>query len=394
MLCNNCNAENRVDSKFCRSCGLKLDQPSTKLTITLPTISGLLDIVHRQNKKVILVSALVIAIGAGTAFAAPKINDFIKVNSFVNDALRLESVGDYQAASAALALTDNRWSFGSKRQEIEKLKENESKYAQFKVTFESALGKEKKNRHVEARELLQSIGTEYPEYDKVREKLNIIQATIEGNLEESARLRGIEAQRANAAAAEAQRKTQEEVAARTRAEAEKAASDAQARAAAQSARDAESQRQQADARAREAEYQRQLEEQKRIKAQTAAFLDEIVNIINRADNGVSYYNNAMSYYSAGSELTALAVFGQAVAVFDSTHSDALSMRSSYINLTGEYRSAVDNLINGTRNYKNSADAMISHIGSGSYGDSGANSYSSFAYSYIQSVYSFLRSQGR
>ena len=127
MNCSNCNKENNPDSKFCRFCGSKLNSTKVSFSIKLPDFSGLIAVIRKQNKKAIIIAALVIIVGAGTAFAAPKINDYIKVNGLVSEALKLESAGDYQAALASLVLTKDKWTLESKRQEVEDLKKSQAK---------------------------------------------------------------------------------------------------------------------------------------------------------------------------------------------------------------------------------------------------------------------------
>ena len=388
MNCNNCNKENHPDSKFCRFCGSKLNSTKVSFSIKLPDFSGLIAVIRKQNKKAIIIAALVIIVGAGTAFAAPKINDYIKVNGLVSEALKLESAGDYQAALASLVLTKDKWTLESKRQEVEKLKESQTKYAQFKEAFESASEKEGAGKLAEARELLQSIDTNYPEYEKVKEKLNNIQEAIEGNLKEQARLKELEAQRQAAAAAEARRQAQAERAAKVRAEAEKAASEAQARAAAESARQAEIQRQQAEVR-------RQQEEQQKLEERRISFLNQLSSIYSATNrDGISYYNNAMSYYNSGSELAALAGFGQAQAIFVNAYNNALSLKNSFSGgLPSTYLAAVNNMMYATDYYDKAVDSINNHIASGAYGTSNANYYSNNGDTYMSNVRSFLTSQG-
>lgn len=391
MVCNNCNKENRTDGKFCRFCGSKLGKTKTSITIKLPDLSGLIGVIRKQNKRAIIIAVLVVVVGAGTAFAAPKINDFIKVSGFVNEALQLESAGDYQSALATLALADNRWTLGSRRQEIEKLKESQSKYAQFKASFESALEKEGKGELVEAREFLQSIGTEYPKYDKVREKLSTIQVAIEGDLKEKARLKEVEAQRANAAAAEARRRTQEESAARTRAEAEKAASDAQSRAAAQSARDAEVRKQQAEAQTREAELQRQQEAARRAEEVKKSFRNQLVSGYNSFNSGVSYYGSAIQYSNSGSSLLALSQANSARAVLNTARDSVSDLNSRFTGLSSDYYTAASNMVTAI-DYLNSAiDLLVQSEGTSLDYSSSINSNKNLAVTYAVRVKSFLDS---
>ncbi|MDO8661076.1 MAG: hypothetical protein Q7K43_04250 [Candidatus Woesearchaeota archaeon] len=389
MNCQKCNNTNKADSKFCRSCGTKLSRPNTKLTITLPSfslpnLSGLLSVVRRQNKKVILVSALVILLGAGTAFAAPKVNDFIKINGFIKEALRQESAGEYQGALDTLALTDNRWTTESKRQEVVKLKESQSKYIQFKTFFDSSLEKEKQGKLVEAREQLQSIGTEYPQYESVREKLNALQVSIEGNLQEKARLKEVEAQKANAAAAASRQQAAVDSAARTRAEAEKAASDAQSRAAAQSARDAEVRKQQAEAQAQQEAAQRAEEVRK-------SFKNQLITGYSSYGSGVSYYGSAISYSNSGSSLLALSQANSARAVLNTARNSVSDLNSRFTGLPSDYYTAASNMVTAI-DYLNSAiDLLVQSEGTSLDYSSSINSNKNLAAIYAARVKSFLDS---
>ena len=389
MNCQKCNNTNKTDSKFCSSCGTKLSRPNTKLTITLPSfslpnLSGLLSVIRRQNKKVILVSALVILLGAGTAFATPKVNDFIKINGFIKEALRQESAGEYQAALDTLALTDNRWTTESKRQEVVKLKESQSKYIQFKTYFDSSLEKEKQGKFVEAREQLQSIGTEYPQYESVREKLNTLQVSIEGNLQEKARLKEVEAQKANATAAASRQQAAEDSAARARAEAEKAASDAQSRAAAQFARDAEVRKQQAEAQAQQEAAQRAEEVRK-------SFKNQLITGASSYSSGVSYYGSAISYSNSGSSLLALSQANSARAVLNTARNSVSDLNSRFTGLPSDYYTAASNMVTAI-DYLNSAiDLLVQSEGTSLDYSSSINSNNNLATIYAARVKSFLDS---
>lgn len=394
--CSSCGKEGGPDSKFCRSCGTKLSRPNTKLTITLPgfhlpNLDGLLSIIRRQNKKVVLISTLVILLGASTAFAAPKVNDFVKVNGFIKEALRQESTGEYQGALDTLALTDNRWTTESKRQEVVKLKESQSKYIQFKVSFDAALEKEKKGKLVEARTQLQSIGTEYPQYEDVREKLNILQASIEGDLKETARLKEIEAQRANSAAAESRQQAAADSVARTRAEAEKAASDAQSRAAAQSARDAEISRQQAEAQARAAEVSRQQEAARRAEEVRKSFYNQLVSGYNSYISGTSYYESAISYSNSSESLLALSQANSARAVLNAARNSVSSLNSRFTGLSSDYYAAASNMISAIDYLNNAIDLLVQSEGTSLDYSSSVNSNANLATSYASRVKSFINS---
>jgi len=378
MICNNCNKENRTDGRFCRFCGSKLSQNKVSFSIKLPDFSGLVSVIRKQNKKAAIIALLVVIGGAGTAFAAPKINDYIKVNGLISEALELESAGDYQAALASLVVAQDKWTLESKRQEIEDLKEAQAKYAQYKQDFEVALEMEESGKLADARELLQSIEADYPEYKNVKEKISELQEAIENDLREQARAQELEAQRQAAAAAEARRQAKAEAAAKARAEAEKASSEAQAAAAAAAARQAEAQKQQA-----EAEQERQVR---------ISFLNQLSSLYGTYNgDGIDYYNSGMSYYNSGSELTALTVFGQARAVFQNTYSQAASLNSNFSNMPSSYTQAATNMKNAAYYALEATDEVISVIGT--YNSSNANYYGDLAESYGSKVRSFLTSQG-
>lgn len=394
--CSSCGKKGGPDSKFCRSCGTKLSRPNTKLTVTLPSfhlpkLGRLLSVIRSQNKKVVLISTFVILLGAGTAFAAPKVRDFVKVNGFIKEALRQESAGEYQGALDTLASADNRWTTESKRQKVVKLKESQSKYIQFKVSFDAALEKEKKGKLVEARTQLQSIGTEYPQYEDVRGKLNILQASIEGDLKETARLKEIEAQRANSAATESRQQAAADSAARLRAEAEKAASDAQSRAAAQSARDAEVNRQQAEAQARAAEVSRQEEAARRAEEVRKSFYNQLVSGYNSYISGTSYYGSAISYSNSSESLLALSQANSARAVLNAARNGVSGLNSRFTGLSADYYAAASNMTSAI-DYLNSAiDLLIQSEGTSLDYSSSINSKKNLAATYASRVSSFIDS---
>ena len=381
MICNSCNKENRAGGKFCRFCGSKLGQTKNSITIKLPDFKGLfnklVEILHKQNKKAVVIATLVVAIGAGTVFAAPKINDYIKVNKSVSESVRLGSTGDYNAALAALALTESRWTFDSIRQEIEELKESQSKYAQFKESSEIALEKEESGKFAEARELLQLIDSDYPEYEKIRERLNKVQEGIENNLKEQARVKELEAQRQSAAAAAARQQAATESAARTKAEAEKAASDAQSRAAAQSARDAEVRRQQ-EAAQREEEVRK-------------SFINQLVSGYNSYNQGKSYYNSAVSYSNNGDSLLALSQSNAARAVLNTARDSVSDLNSRFTGLPSDYYTAANNMVNAIDYLSKAIDLLVRSEGTSLDYTSSINSNKDYAGMYANRVKQFLDS---
>lgn len=382
MLCNGCKGENRPDSKFCRFCGLQFsvqnqenqrkDQKIINISLS-GIVSNLCKLRISLNKKAAFIISIIL-LGAGVAtFAAPKVKNYLDVNKFINEARKFEIDGDYQRALATLSLTSGKWTLGSKRQEVDSAR-----------AFISALEKEKGGMLIEAREILRGIDSKFSRYEEVKEKLNEIQLAIESNLEEKARQKEEEAKRASASAAEAKRRAQTEADARARAEADQAASAARMRAEA----DARSRAEQAT---REAEYQRQQEEAERIRQVRISFVNQLVSIYNSYNNnGTSYYNSAMSSYNAGNNLAALAVFGQARAVYQGALENSTNLISNFTGMPSDYNQATLSMKTAAYYMVQATDSIMNAIAEDSPLISMANYYAGLADTHDSMVSSFLK----
>lgn len=113
MSCTNCGKTNRLDSRFCRFCGASFDMAASSpatFSFSLSKLSNLNQIFSKllQNKRVLLLIAVVIISGAGSVFAAPKISDFVAVNKLIKKAAELESQNNYKDSVAALILTEEK----------------------------------------------------------------------------------------------------------------------------------------------------------------------------------------------------------------------------------------------------------------------------------------------
>lgn len=331
MICKNCQKKNRPDSKFCRFCGTNFFVPKQEdeervITISVSKLVSILKNFNFNKKSLIITAIAILAVGT-SVFAAPKINDYLEVNKLIKEANDLEIGGDYQKALATLSLTNDKWTFESKRQEIESFK-----------SLNSALEKEKEGFLVEARKILQEIDSGFSRYEEIKNKLNEIQLSIESNLEEKAKLKEEEAKKAAASAAEARRRAEAEAAARAQAEAQRAGAEARER-------DEAAARARAEQAARESEYQRQQEEQARVDAIRLSFWNQLNTIYtNFNNNGIGYYNEAIAYYNNGYSLSAIAKFGQAEAIFNSARNDALDMQSTFYGMPESYNVALRNMI--------------------------------------------------
>lgn len=413
MICQNCNNKNREGSSFCRFCGNKLSNNVNKINgkifnvLSYPLWAKIKAVKNKLSPKIIIISVLILLVSTTTVFAAPKIKGYLEVNNAIKKAKELQSSGNYANALASLAQITDKWSLKSQKDEIGELKEKQEQYIEYKKIFDSALRKEKGGAYEEAREMLKTIKSDFPEYNLVEEKTNEIQSKIEQKLKaeiEEKEAEKKEAEKKTQAEAEAKRRaqaqaqaeaearrraeeqTQEEAAARTRAEAEaRASAEAKARADAQAAAAAQA--------AREAEYRRQQEEQERARQVRISFLNQLTNAHSSLNDGVTYYNRAMSYYNSGDELVALAGFGQARAIFNNVYDQASNIKSAFSNLASAYLNAANNLILASSEYLKAVNAIVNHIGSGAYGTSNANYYAGNGDVYNNAVRQFLVSEG-
>jgi hypothetical protein len=288
----------------------------------------------------------------------------------------------------------------AKKQELEDLKEEQVRYVKYKEIFNSALEKEQAKKLEDARKLLLTIDSDFPEYDDVKNKLTDIQDEIEDKLK-------ADADREAAARASAERQTQIESEARAQAQREtqaateaKQRSDASAAAAAQAARDAEYRKQQADAAAAASAQAARESELRRQQEIFSKFVDEVVSIHNTIITGLNYMNDAIQYIREGGEIQFTTINIQAQTVFNDAikRSGSLllySTPSGYESVGNNLRCAADNLSSSAYNYSKSMVSMLSknfdladsYIASGgSYERQGRNC--------LNSVKSFLTQQGR
>jgi hypothetical protein len=274
-----------------------------------------------------IVIGAIILLGCGTAYAAPKVKDYLAVNDAIGSAKQLQASGNYAAALAKLNNVDGMWMFSSTKQNLENLEKQEGGFVQDQNNYNLAIS-EKSSSTVNAQSLLQSIPTDYPQYGQVQTALNSVQSQIEGQLK-------TQAQQAQAQAASAQ-------AAKASAQAAAAAAQSQATAAAQAAQEqaaasaAAAQQAQAAAAAQAAQAAQQ---------RRAAIITQLTHIYASlsADN-TSYYENAIVDSNDGEELTAEALFDAGIAVFDTAESDANSILNDYTNLDPDISAAASDAV--------------------------------------------------
>lgn len=294
MQCQNCKKENRSKSKFCRFCGAKLSPLSNNnensatdlLVVKLRTFK---DYLLKSNKIVVFITIFLLFLFVASALAGPKVNDLYKVSQAISDAQKLEASNNYNAALVALASASDRWSFDSQKNKIVHLKDRQMRFIKDKENFDIALEKEKNRKFSDAAALLQAIDSDFPEYNSVRDKLMLI-------LKEQADDSVLQAKKAAAAQAEANRQAEEATAAAARAQADKMMAEAQAAAAAEARARAEAQAAAQAQAAREA----QAKADALRSTQTNAYWDKWRRAQTYIMSGHSNISTALSYLSASS----------------------------------------------------------------------------------------------
>ncbi len=400
MECKKCRKINRPDSKFCRFCGNQLVDinksdsgiPSEPDIFTLAKTKLLL-LKERFSRKTIIITGIMFIISGTFVFAAPKIKDYTEVNKVIKKVEDLQLAGDYTNALASLAEVESKWTLQSKKVEITQLKAKQKQNIKDRESYDVALQKQKLGKLTEAREILKSIDSDFPKYEDVRNALTEIQGVIEGKLEAKAKAATVakaEAERATQVETDARKEA--EIQAQTEADARKQA-EIRAQVEAQARVNAEAQARAAARAAQEAEQRRQAEEQRRIEANRISFLNQVSNIYNSIVGGVSHYSRAVGYYNTSDNLLAIAILGQASAVFSSTYDQASSVKSSYSNSSARYINAVDALISATSQYLQAVNSLSGLITNGTPSAGTANFYANNGSVYLKVVQQFLGSEG-
>jgi hypothetical protein len=218
MLCPKCSNENREESKYCRHCGADLARSGGRgfwFNFIL-------------SPKFILSVILFGLLAVGTAYAAPKLSDYIRVSNDIKTADALGSQGKYKESLDILNGTDPRWKFARQNDEIKKLIDKYGRFLSFRESFARALEYFAKGDTENAKAGLNSIQSDYPEFKKVQTKLAEVQTKIEDDLKLS--LEEKEKKIQETATAEEEAKKQAELAASAEAAARQRERDAAAKA--------------------------------------------------------------------------------------------------------------------------------------------------------------------
>lgn len=314
---------------------------------------------------------VVVLFGCGTAYAAPKIKDYLAVNGAIGAAKQLQMSGNYADALSKLNDVDGMWTLSSDKQKLESLERQEGVFIQDQDNYNLAISEESSST-ADAQSLLQSIPTDYPQYSQVQIALNSVQSQIEGQLK-------TQTQQAQAQAASAQ-------AAKASAQAAAAAAQSQATAAAQAAQEqaAASAVAAQQAQAAAAAQAAQVAQQRR-----SALITQLTHIYASlsADN-TSYYENAIVDSNDGEELTAETLFDAGIAVFDTAETDANNILNDYTNLDPDISSAASDAVSAATYCIDASNSGI-QVAEG-YGDASVtNSDHDSCVNYIAQLQAFL-----
>lgn len=373
---------------FCRHCGAKLKEKHS--SPHLPKNS----IFNKKYYRIWIVVIVVIALSAGTAYAAPMVNGYLGVNSAIGNAKKLEAKGDYTDALAALNSAEGLWSFRSNKQALESLKAQEGSYIQDQNNYNLALSEEASttlgaSSLTNAQALLQSIPDDYPGYGQVVNAISSVQSEIENQLQNQTLQAQDEAQAAQAEKAQADAQDAQAQAAAAAAAKDKASAQASAAAAAQAQAEANAQ---AVAEAAAA-AQAQANAQQQVLISFYNQLQSTYRSVN--GDGINYYNSGNTDYEEGtelSELDAITEFGQAEAIDKTAMTNATDL-GSFTNMPANYVNAGENMEAAANACYQAANIGIENAGNSAYGNSyiSPNTYVDNCNEFMSDVNSFLNS---
>jgi flagellar biosynthesis GTPase FlhF len=328
-----------------------------------------------------IVIGAVVLLGCGTAYAAPKIKDYLTVNGAISDAKQLQASGNYTGALAKLNGVDGMWMLSSTRQNVGNLEKQESGFVQDQNNYDLAISEESSST-TNAQSLLQSIPTDYPQYGQVQTALNSVASQIEGQLKAQAQQAQAQVQAAQAAKAQAEASA---------AEAAQAKAVAQAQAAALA-----EQEQQAQEEAQQEQEQAQQEQQQQAQAQAAQMrqtaINQLQSIYNTFENdGIADYNEGMDEFNAGLYSESINYFSEAIASFKSVGDSLTQMSNSYTNLDSDIAGAMVTLDQAVSNCMDACVSVVGTIG-GTSNSANTNLYSDTCNSDKNTVAAFLSSQ--
>ncbi|MFA6273508.1 MAG: zinc ribbon domain-containing protein [Candidatus Paceibacterota bacterium] len=373
MHCDQCGKENRLGSKFCRSCGNTLSDTSHGSS---GKKESLVSNITWKSPIVVLVIGLIVL--GGLVYGGTKAYAYYQVESKISTAKKLQTAGDYKGSIDTLNGWENKTFTNSQKTRIDGIKTDDQKFITFKASFDSAVAVENGTSTAKtslsvslqsALKDLQSIDSSYPDYKNVQAEMTKIQNALVVALQDEA---GVSKKAAADSAALAEKNRQAAAsaqAARTQAEnnaqrAQSAADSATANAAAQAA------------------VARGLEVQK-------GFRNELTAGYISYTQGVTYYGSAIKYSNSSDSLLAIAQANSARAVLNSAYSTVSDLNSRFTGLSSSYYAAANDMVSAISNLNKAIDLLVSSEGTSLDYSSSINSYKNTATSYQTRVKAFL-----
>ena len=374
MHCDQCGKENRLGSKFCRSCGNALSDASHgsggKKVSFAPNITW-------KSPLVVLIIGLIVL--GGLVYGGTKAYAYYQVESKISTAKKLQVSGDYKGSIDTLNGWENKTFTNSQKTRIDGIKTDDQKFITFKASFDSAVAVENGTSTAKtslsvslqsALKDLQSIDSSYPDFKNVQAEMTKVQNALVVALQDEA---GVSKKAAADSAALAEKNRQ----AAASAQAAKARADANAQEA-QSA--AESATAGAQAKADAAKSAQVL----------MSFRNELTTAYNQYTNqGNPAYSSGIQYSNAGNSSMALTMMLSAQNVYIAANDSISDLDTRYTNLPASYYDALNNMRLAIKDILKAMDLLVKSEGTSLDYSTLINSYKNESFSYVTRVRSFL-----
>ena len=369
MHCDQCGKENRLGSKFCRSCGNTLSDTSHGSS---GKKASLVSNITWKSPIVVLIIGLIVL--GGLVYGGTKAYAYYQVESKISTAKKLQSSGDYKGSIDTLNGWENKTFTDSQKTRIDGIKTDDQKFITFKASFDSAVAIENGTSTAKtslsvglqsALKDLQSIDSSYPDFKNVQAEMTKVQNALVVALQDEA---GISKKAAADSAALAEKNRQ-------------------AAASAQAARDrAEANAQSAQSAADSATAN---SESVRLQEVYKSYCNQLITLKNQYLDGNVSYTKAMGYKNNGQDLVAITVFGQANVSYSGVDKAAIALNNTFTNMPSAYSTAANNLAWAADYSVKAVNLVLDEISSGNDYTSTVNGYANTSNQYMSPVSSFI-----
>jgi hypothetical protein len=303
MYCYKCGKENRENSKFCHFCGILLKKEFFSFIEKQNIIKNFK---IKWKSPIILILISVILVGV-LVYGGIKTYAYYKVESKISTAEKLQKNKDYSGSLNILNELNLDSSTDNQKIKINKLKEDNKNFSDYKTLFDSNVIKINSSATIDDLKLvqtnLQSIDSIYPDYESVRNKLSELNILLLTTLENDS--------------------------ATNKALAEKNKKDAVSAQAAKNKAEQDAKLSADNARGEEV---------------LKSFFNQLLTIRNNFSTlGVQEYINYMEAFNDGDYGLAKVYGGGVVSVCYSTQTNSKELRNIFTNLPTEYNNASINL---------------------------------------------------